>query len=420
MKFSVLLPTRNRLDYLKYAVETVVRQDYDDWELIISDNCSEEDIAGYVRSLNDPRIKYYRTESFVPVTDNWNNALDRSSGDYVIMLGDDDCLMKSYFTTLHRLINEYDRPEAIYSRAYVYAYPGVMPVPGLEDGYLELAGLADFLKSAKEPFWLNKEQGIALVKQSMNFRLPFDYNMQYVTVSRKHIDSLHNAGQFFQSPFPDYYAMNVLFLKAERILVYPFPLVTIGITPKSYGFYHFNKRETEGAGFLKNHASAAMADRLRRVIMPGTSMNTGWLLAMETIKANYGHEIDLHVNHRRYRLLQMINIYEDYYLHHRLTKEDLRELKNSMSLWERQLFNLIGLTPESQRGAMALKLRSLLKQYPEVYPKESSSATKIFLKFLNKTIHCMIKRLIVVAPRIGIEVTDFGELLFDRNFAKCQ
>jgi glycosyltransferase involved in cell wall biosynthesis len=42
MKFSVLLPTRNRLNLLSYAIETVIRQDYSDWEIIISDNCSEE------------------------------------------------------------------------------------------------------------------------------------------------------------------------------------------------------------------------------------------------------------------------------------------------------------------------------------------------------------------------------------------
>ena len=80
MKFSVLLPTRNRLDLLSYAIETVRRQDYSDWEIIVSDNSSEEDIAGYVRSLDDSRIKYYRTDQFVPVTDNWNNALAKSDG----------------------------------------------------------------------------------------------------------------------------------------------------------------------------------------------------------------------------------------------------------------------------------------------------------------------------------------------------
>ncbi len=107
MKFSVLLPTRNRLEYLRYAVETVRRQDYSNWEIIVSDNCSEEDISAYVHSLNEPRIKYVRTLELVPVTDNWNNALQQCDGDYVVMLGDDDGLLPGYFSTLLRIFSRF-------------------------------------------------------------------------------------------------------------------------------------------------------------------------------------------------------------------------------------------------------------------------------------------------------------------------
>src|ERR1700742_1348266 len=106
MKFSVLLPTRNRLKYLKYAVSSVLRQDYDNWEIIISDNDSYENIAEYVASLNDARIKYFRTEKFVSVTDNWNNSMNLSTGDYVIMLGDDDILLKNYFSKMAELLSQ--------------------------------------------------------------------------------------------------------------------------------------------------------------------------------------------------------------------------------------------------------------------------------------------------------------------------
>ena len=127
MKFSVLLPTRNRIELLKFAVASVIKQDYENWEIIISDNFSEEDIAGYVETLKDPRIKYFRTPSFVPVTENWNYALDRSSGDYVIMLGDDDCLMQGYFSNLFETIQKHDCPDFIYTGALQYVYPGAVP-----------------------------------------------------------------------------------------------------------------------------------------------------------------------------------------------------------------------------------------------------------------------------------------------------
>src|SRR5687768_11034765 len=85
MKFSVLLPTRNRLELLRYAIESVRRQFYQDWEIVVSDNDSIEDVRGYVASLGDGRIRYVRTPRFIPVTDNWSNALAHSSGDYVVM-----------------------------------------------------------------------------------------------------------------------------------------------------------------------------------------------------------------------------------------------------------------------------------------------------------------------------------------------
>jgi len=307
MKFSVLLPTRNRLDLLSYAIETVRRQDYSDWEIIVSDNYSQEDIAGYVRSLNDSRIRYYRTDRFVPVTDNWNNALEKSDGDYVIMLGDDDCLMQGYFAALSKVIEEHDAPDFIYTNAYLYAYPGV--IPNIPDGFLRTYSERKIFHSASEPFWLSKSEAMKFVKDSLNFRVTFDYNMQFSLVSKKFIEEMKRYGQFYQSPYPDYYASNAIMLKAAHILVVPRPLVTIGISPKSFGFYYFNDAESDGNEFLNNLPNGDMVSRLQKVILPGIVMNTSWLISMETLAVNFGGELKIKVNYSRYRLIQIFAIY---------------------------------------------------------------------------------------------------------------
>ena len=155
MKFSILLPTRNRLDLLKYALETVVRQNYQDWEIIVYDNFSEEPIGEFVASIDDKRIHYYRTTSLVPVTENWNNALYESTGEYIIMLGDDDCLMKESLLKASQLIDEYHEPDFIYSSSLLYAYPGV--IPQYPEGFLNSYAYAEFLSGIKTPFFLEKE-----------------------------------------------------------------------------------------------------------------------------------------------------------------------------------------------------------------------------------------------------------------------
>ena len=104
------------------AVETVRRQDVADWELVIADNCSDEDVPGFVASLEDPRIRLLRSDTPLPVTENWNRALDASSGDYVLMLGDDDGLLQGALSAIQQLVRAYGTPELIYTGAFLFAY----------------------------------------------------------------------------------------------------------------------------------------------------------------------------------------------------------------------------------------------------------------------------------------------------------
>lgn len=348
MKFSVLLPTRNRLDLLSYAIETVRRQDYSDWEIIVSDNFSDEEIAGYVLSLNEPRVKYFRTDKFVPVTDNWNNALGKSDGDYVIMLGDDDCLMQGYFATLSKMIEEHNAPDLIYTSAYLYAYPGV--IPGFPEGFLRSYDDAKIFRSRRSPFWLERDESVGLARYSANFRMRFNYNMQFSLVSRKLIRAMEKHGSFYQSPYPDYYASNALMFKAERILVVPQPLVTIGISPKSFGFYYFNGSEGKGNEFLKNLPGSDMAHRLQQVLLPGTDMNTSWLFSMETLANNFGVKANIKVNYDRYRLLQICAVFAGLISRKNEAKSAVRELRDKMTMRERIVYDI----PLSFAAALAL------------------------------------------------------------------
>ena len=341
MKLSVLLPTRNRLTLLRYAIESVRRQDVPDWEIIVSDNHSEEDIAGYIRGLGDGRIKYFRTQAPLPVTDNWNQALEHSSGDYVIMLGDDDCLLPGYLRQIRQLAEKNGQPDLIYSAGYIYAYPGV--VPGYPNGYLHRTGCAEFFAEQHQPFLLDRATARRMVDCSLRFQARFEYNMQYSTISRRIIDALRSYGPLFQSPFPDFYASNALLLKAQRILVCPDPLVVIGISPKSYGFYHYNRQESDGIAFLQCFPDQVSAERLKQIVLPGSNMNTNWLFAMETLRSNFGAEFGLQINYQRYRQLQLLNYCQERYMENSLSPGDVAEISSRLRWHERAFCH--GLVP---------------------------------------------------------------------------
>jgi glycosyltransferase involved in cell wall biosynthesis len=301
VKFSVLLPTRDRVDLLRLAIETVRLQDYADWEIIVSDNASAQDACAAIAVLGDARIRCSRTGSVLPVTDNWNAALTRSTGDYLIMLGDDDGLMPGCLSRARAQIEQWDRPDAIYTEACQYSYPGA--TPGHAEPFVQF-GYNEFLRGATRPFRLARETAIEMVRASVSFRLRFGFNMQHFIFSRALVDRLRAKGPFFQSPYPDYYAANAVLLAASSIIAHPQPLVMIGISPKSFGYYYHRDREAEGTAFLQNAASDELRRELGDVLVPGSNMYDSWLYAMETLARNFRDEVPLRVDYARYRLIQ--------------------------------------------------------------------------------------------------------------------
>ncbi len=395
MKFSVLLPTRNRLDLLTYAIETVRRQDYDDWEIVVSDNASEQDIAGFIRSLNDPRIKYVRTQAFIPVTDNWNNALMNSSGDYIIMLGDDDCLLKGFFRTMDSLIEEFQNPDSIYTNALLYAYPGVMQ--GYPGGFLQPYGYAWFFRNAETPFLLDRTKAQELARDAMHFKMSYTFNMQHSVVKRAFIDRLSDKGQFFQSPYPDFYATNVILLKADTLVVNPVPMVVVGISPKSFGYYYFNDQEKKGVDFLNNLPDQKTTRRMEHIILPGLADKTSWLISMEMIKINYGSEFLLTVDYNRYRYLQMLYVYGRFAraLENKDPKlaqyrREFDELASKLTVWEKMVYlNILRiaalgtrLIPISLRGRLINPILVRIGRTPQLdLPKDVRSYKNILEVF---------------------------------------
>lgn len=389
MKFSVLLPTRNRLNLLRLAIETVLRQDYDDWEIVVSDNASQEDIRGFVDSLADERIVYVRSETPIPVTDNWNLALSRCSGDYIIMLGDDDGLLPGYFSHARQLIEAHQHPEVLYTGALLYAYPGVLP--DAPDGFVRSYEERSIFQGMKAPFMLPKEEASAFVDASLDFRVTFDYNMQFFLVSKQVVERLQTHGAFYQSPYPDYYAANALLHVSPSVLIVPTPMVTIGISPKSFGYYYFNNKESEGTAFLDNMNADQTLAHLDRVVLPGTDMNTCWLMAMETFALRFGRK----ANHQRYREIQIRTVLarvlrrQGYKRSHALTtlRERATWHEKFRFLWPLFWANLF--LPDERREKFAAELmtrsRSHTANNMPLIPGKFADMTEVYEFFLSDT-----------------------------------
>ncbi len=87
--FSVIIPTYNRCDFLKSAVDSVLNQTCDDYELIIIDDGSCDGTRELINSYNDPKIKYFYQEKKGPAAAR-NRGISESQGEYIAFLDSDD------------------------------------------------------------------------------------------------------------------------------------------------------------------------------------------------------------------------------------------------------------------------------------------------------------------------------------------
>lgn len=109
VKVSVCIPTYNYGRFIGEAIESVLRQTLQDFDVIISDNASEDDtesiVAGY--TARDSRIRYVRNRSNLGMVPNWNRCLALASGEYVQFLCADDLLEPECLARLSRLLDSH-------------------------------------------------------------------------------------------------------------------------------------------------------------------------------------------------------------------------------------------------------------------------------------------------------------------------
>lgn len=109
MKFSILIPAFKQ-KYLHEAIASCLSQTYNDFEVIVVDDASPEDLKSVIDDFHDSRIKFYRNKNncgAVNVVDNWNICLSYAHGDYVICMGDDDMLMPHCLEEYVKLFEKY-------------------------------------------------------------------------------------------------------------------------------------------------------------------------------------------------------------------------------------------------------------------------------------------------------------------------
>jgi glycosyltransferase involved in cell wall biosynthesis len=108
---SVVVPVYNGMPYLIDTLESVRRQTYAHWELIVCDHQSRDESAAAVRSYlqdkPDPRIRLVVQEKSGSMAGDWNHSLTHAQGEWIKLLPQDDLLLPDCLETQERLTREH-------------------------------------------------------------------------------------------------------------------------------------------------------------------------------------------------------------------------------------------------------------------------------------------------------------------------
>jgi glycosyltransferase involved in cell wall biosynthesis len=125
MKFSICIPQFNRIDYLLKSLDELQGQNFSNFEVVISDDCSTDDttirIQEYRASSKFP-ITYFKFDANEGYDRNLRKSLELASGDYCFVLGNDDTLSHSkVLMDLEKFLIENNLPDLGYCNYKEYS-----------------------------------------------------------------------------------------------------------------------------------------------------------------------------------------------------------------------------------------------------------------------------------------------------------
>ena len=98
--FSIVIPTYNRAHILPETIQSVLKQSYSNWELLIVDDGSTDNTKDFILNVNDDRVKYIYQENAERSAAR-NNGIKNSSGDWVYFLDSDDSFKENHLQTFY-------------------------------------------------------------------------------------------------------------------------------------------------------------------------------------------------------------------------------------------------------------------------------------------------------------------------------
>ncbi len=119
-RFSVLMAAYNRADLIHVAIDSVLAQDFQDYELVIVDDGSTDDTPNVAGGYTDSRIRYIRKPKNEGRSPTRNRAISEARGEFVLWMADDDLLSPGLLTLYDGILREEPHIDVIYGKLQLF------------------------------------------------------------------------------------------------------------------------------------------------------------------------------------------------------------------------------------------------------------------------------------------------------------
>ena len=228
-KFSVIIPQKDRAEYLEHTLRTCMLQDYPNFEIIVSDDCSEDNSVEVVTHLAkiDSRIHLFAHDHHLGMRDNFEFALSQVIEGYVMALGGDDGLLPGCIWRMYEILQESGKQLLTWSAPlFHYSENGksIFAVKRRKNHKWRLIKSEDFLNKIAKTFHYQ-------IDECPMFYMTGVASMELVNK----VKSRTPDGCFYYCPTPDGFSGVVLAGEVEDYVYTDEPLSICGDTKKSQG-----------------------------------------------------------------------------------------------------------------------------------------------------------------------------------------
>lgn len=161
IKFSIIICTYNMADCIKNAINSILEQDYKDYEIIIVNDCSKDNTIKLIKQLANSKIKLINNKVNIGLGASRNIGVEKAKGEYILYLDADDTLYESTTLTKINEIVDKEKPDVSYFGVKYIGGSNKTYIPNEENSTKQARILCDMHFAVSSKCWkrefLNKK-----------------------------------------------------------------------------------------------------------------------------------------------------------------------------------------------------------------------------------------------------------------------